>query len=223
MKQHQNVINPLPWSVSALVLLMIVPEVYILGADLRLWGSATARFDLLRAFALFPEALGFALRTGYFDPSLVMRLFSFSFVHGHWLSALVSVALVLAMGKFVAQVLGNITMLLIFFATSFLGALIYSLVAGAPQLLFGGTVGFYGLIGAFTLVQFIDAKGAFQAQLMAFRLLAVLLVFNLLVSALYGQTQIWVAEFSAALAGLIGTALLHPSVLRMILHRLRER
>ena len=161
MKQHQNVINPLPWSVSALVLLMIVPEVYILGADLRLWGSATARFDLLRAFALFPEALGFALRTGYYDPSLVMRLFSFSFVHGHWLSALVSVALVLAMGKFVAQVLGNITMLLIFFATSFLGALIYSLVAGAPQLLFGGTVGFYGLIGAFTLVQFIDAKRAF--------------------------------------------------------------
>ena len=88
--------------------------------------------------------------------------------------------------------------------------------------LFGGFPAAYGLIGAFTFVLFSRSEGLLSQQLMAFRLLGILMLINIGFSLLQNGPPIWVAELCGAVTGFISAAIIHPGGVRVIVNKFRQ-
>ena len=100
------VINHLPAPVIVLVLILTLGEFYITGAEARFWGSSESRIALIRQVAFLPEIFQRSLLAGIWVPELFLRLITYPFVHGSLLQAVFAGVLTLALGKFLAEVLG---------------------------------------------------------------------------------------------------------------------
>ncbi|MDT2018827.1 MAG: rhomboid family intramembrane serine protease, partial [Planktomarina sp.] len=148
------VINHLPAPVIVLVLILTLGEFYITGAEARFWGSSESRIALIRQVAFLPEIFQRSLLAGIWVPELFLRLITYPFVHGSLLQAVFAGVLTLALGKFLAEVLGSFAVILIFFGSSMFAALGYSFFTNDSFPLFGSFPAAYGLIGAFTFVLF---------------------------------------------------------------------
>lgn len=230
-------INPLPGVVWLLALPMIALEILFSLADAGAIGGPQAvgwRIAAIQDYGVFPEFWRQNWAAGAVDMPLLRRFFSFAFVHGSATQALFGVAMVLALGKFVGEVFKGWAVVLVFFGSGALGALVYAF-AVPNQPLFGAFPGVYGLIGAFSFLIWVRLAGTGVNQLRAFTMIGGLMVIQALYGAFFtvlpmvmpsvgavGHDWSWVADLLAFAAGFLLSFVVSPGGFARVRPRIRE-
>ena len=178
------------------------------------------RIGLIERFAVSPAVLDYALRG---EVGLWPRFVLYAFVHQGALHAIFAGVLLLALGKFVAEGMGQLRALLVFLVATVLGAVGFGLVVAGTQPLFGAYPGVYGLIGAFTYLLWLRLGRTGENRLGAFRLIGVLLALQLVFGALCGSNPQWVGDVAGFLAGGATAVLAAPGGLAALRARMRAR
>lgn len=217
-------LNPIPPVVWALALPMIAMEAVLqLGAS-GLAGGPTGigwRSEALTALAFLPalwrEMWGFE----QFPLEHVVRLVGYPFVHGNLTHVVFAAVIVLALGKFVAEVLRWWVVLAVFFGAAIAGALVYGVFVDQAAL-YGAYPPAYGLVGAFTYLMYVRLAGS-GAEHRAFAMIGFLMFAQLLFGVLFGGGPEWIADFAGFAAGFGLTAMLAPGGLSRLRARMRGR
>lgn len=218
-----NPVNAVPPVVLLLFFAIAGTEAVLsLGAEGLVGGPGAVgwRLGMIERFAVSPAALDYALQG---RTELWPRFVAYAFVHGGTLHAIFAAVLLLALGKFVAEGMGQIRTLVVFLAAAVLGGVGFALLVQGTQPLFGAYPGIYGLIGAFTYLLWLRLGQAGESRLAAFRLIGVLLALQLLFGALFGSSPQWVGDVAGFLAGGATAVLVAPGGLSALRARLRAR
>ena len=218
-----NPVNPVPPVVLALVLVIAgIEAVVSLGGQGLVGGPGAVgwRVELIQRFAVSPAVLDYAARG---NAGLWTRFATYAFVHGSVIQALFAGVFLLALGKFVGEGLGQLRTLAIFGVATVLGAVVFALTAGEMQPLYGAYPGVYGLIGGFTYLLWLRFGRAGQNRLQAFRLIGVLMGFQLAFAILFGSNPQWIGDVGGFLAGGATAVLVAPGGVSALLVRLRTR
>lgn len=221
-----SAVNSIPAVIVILVLAIAAIELVLSLADLRLiggQGSIGWRIGLIERLSVSPIVLDILRERGGRDIGLASRFLSYPFVHQGALHALFGGAMLLALGKFVAEGMGSLAALAVLVVSTVLGGLAFALGASEAQPLFGVYPAVYGLIGAFTYLMWLRLGQAGENRLRAFRLIGLLLAVQLAFGALFGTGPGWIADLGGFVAG-FGTAILAaPGGLAALRARLRTR
>ena len=132
-------------------------------------------------------------------------------------------ALTLALGKFASEFYGSLKVVIIYVLTSIIGAIVFGLIVDGRYPLLGGFTPVYGLIGAYTYALWLRLGQAGENQILAFRLIGVLLVLQLIFGLFFGSGSGWIAELSGFAAGFALAIVLAPGGWAALLHRMRQR
>ena len=193
-----------------------------LGAQGTLGGPAAVgwRVMLMERFAVSGAVLEHAAMG---DAGLWPRFLLYALVHGGTVHAIFAGVLLLALGKFVAEGMGQARAMAVLLGATVLGGLGYALAVGGTRPLFGAYPGVYGLIGAFTYLTWLKLGRMGENRLQAFRLIGVLLGLQLVFGALFGASPHWVGDVAGFLAGGVVAVLVAPGGLAALRARLRAR
>ena len=222
----QPVVNPLPPMVVALALAIFAVEAMLSAGARGYFGGAEAvgwRLEAIRDFAFFSELLELMIDRGEFPLQHLARFVASPLIHLSFVHAIMVLVFLLALGKLVGEVFGNVAVLIIFFTSAAFGALIYAGLTDDPRPLVGGYPAVYGLIGAYTFLLWVSYGVAGENQYRAFTLIGLLLAIQLVFGALFGSSNDWVAEIAGFAIGFAISPLLAPGGLRRVLDRLRQR
>ena len=199
-------LNPLPMVVWVLALPMIAMEVVVQAGANGLAGGPAGigwRVQAIQTLGFAPDYLRQMLDLWQFPLDGIYRLVSFSFVHLDLSHTLFVVVILLALGKFVGEVYAGWAVLVTYFASAAVGALVYTALPLTHAGLIGGYPGNYGLIGAYTFLLWVRLAG--QGSLRAFQLIGFFMVFQVAMAVigimLYGVERGTTWEFVADLAG----------------------
>ena len=197
-------VNSLPPAVVALVLVIMgIEAVFSLGSRGIIGGPGAVgwRLEALQVYGFSSEVFWWMWETAHWPVEHLIRFVSYSFVHGAFTQALFVCVFVLAMGKMVGEVFGDLAMVVIFLLSGIGGALGYAVLVNSQFPLFGGFPAVYGLIGAFTYILWrsLGLVGAQQSR--AFTLIALLLGIQLLFGLVFGGQKDWVADLSGFATG----------------------
>lgn len=217
-------LNPLPPVVWVLALPMIAMEIVLQLGTSGVAGGPDAvgwRLDAITRLAFVPDLWREMLSLGQFPPEHLARFVGYAFVHGNLTHTAFAVVILLALGKFVGEVLRFWAVLAVFFAATIGGALAYGFLAG-PQPLFGAYPGDYGLVGAFTYLMWLRLAGSGR-EYRAFTMIGFLLAAQLLFGLLFGGGQEWIADLAGFVAGFAVTILVVPGGIGRLMDRLRQR
>lgn len=218
--------NALPPVVVALALAIFGVEVLISAGAKGYVGGPEAvgwRLEAVREFAFFSKMLEFVFdRQAWTSPEL-RRFVTYPFIHLSFTHVIFVIVFLLALGKLVGEVFGNLAVLVVFFASAIFGALVYAGLTGDARPLVGGYPGVYGLIGAYTFLLWVNYGRAGESQYRAFTLIGFLMGLQLIFGVLFGSTFDWVAELAGFLSGFAIAPLLAPGGFRRLLSRLRQR
>ncbi|MGB0798424.1 MAG: rhomboid family intramembrane serine protease [Planktomarina sp.] len=217
----QPAVNPIPTCVILLFLPIVAVEIYVFGAEARLWGAFDARIAIIREFAFAPDGFRRTFAAGAWVPEVYWRMFTAPFVHWSLMQAMFASVFVLALGKFVAEAMGNIAVALVFFVSNIIGLLAFTALTSSTFPLAGAYPAAYGLIGAFTFVLFSRAQGMVRQQVAAFRLVGILMLINIGMSLVGGGPPVWLAELVGAMTGFIAAACLRAGGMKYILAKIR--
>ncbi|WP_136439714.1 rhomboid family intramembrane serine protease [Pacificoceanicola onchidii] len=223
---NESPVNPLPPVVVALALVIVgIEVVFNLGARGLAGGPAAIgwRADWMERFAFSDRVFEWMWETGAWPIEHVIRFLSYPFLHWTFTQALFAGVILLAMGKIVAEVMGSVRMLTLFFASSVGGALAFALLLNDPTPLVGAFPGDYGLIGGFTYLLWLRLGQAGANQVRAFSLIGVLMALQLVFGLLFGASNFWVADLFGFLTGFTLSVLLIPGGFRRLLERLRRQ
>ncbi|MGY9047503.1 MAG: rhomboid family intramembrane serine protease, partial [Rhodobacterales bacterium] len=190
--QNESPVNPLPPVVVALFLVITGAEVaFDLGARGILGGPGAVgwRLEAIQRYAFSGEILNWMLSSGQFPAEHLIRFVTYPFIHAGFTHAMIGGVMLLALGKMVGEVMGNIATLAIFVASSIGGALAYGLILNSPVPLIGAFPPVYGLIGAFTYLLWVRLGQMGAQQIRAFSLIAMLLGLQLLFGLVFGSTN----------------------------------
>ena len=179
------------------------------------------RIDAISDYAVSPLVLDQVLIRG--DWSLAYRFLTYPFVHGSFTQALFGVALLLALGKFVGEVVSWLSLALLLVLTTVAGALVFCLIFDGPMALIGLFTPVYGLIGAFTYLLWLRLGQMGENRLNAFRLIGVLMIFQLAFALLFGASPVWVSEVAGFVTGFAACVLLAPGGWSAFVNRMRAR
>ena len=179
------------------------------------------RIDAISDYAVSPLVLDQVTIRG--DWSLAYRFLTYPFVHGSFTQALFGVALLLALGKFVGEVVSWLSLALLLVLTTVAGALVFCLIFDGPMALIGLFTPVYGLIGAFTYLLWLRLGQMGENRLNAFRLIGVLMIFQLAFALLFGASPVWVSEVAGFVTGFAASVLLAPGGWTAFLNRMRAR
>ncbi|SDI29479.1 Rhomboid family protein [Lutimaribacter saemankumensis] len=225
--QNPNIspVNPLPPVVTALFLaIMGIEAVFSLGAY-GLAGGAQAvgwRVAAIQDYGFSSDVFRWMLENGRYPPEHMMRFLTYAFVHGTFTHALFVGVMLLAMGKFVGEVLAQWAILAVFVVGTVAGALAHGIFIEAQPWLVGGFPGVYGLIGAFTYLLYVRlvSKGSNGAR--AFALIGFLMAIKLVFGLLFGADATWLADLAGFFAGFAVTIVLAPGGWARLRARLRH-
>lgn len=223
--EHAAPVNPLPPAVVALVLVIIgIEALFSLGARGIIGGPGAIgwRLDAIQNYAFSGEILAWMWESGRWPREHVIRFLSYIFVHGAFTQALFVCVFVLAMGKMVGEVMGDLAMVLIFLASGIGGALGYGLLVDSPVPLIGGFPAVYGLIGGFTFLLWRSLALVGAQQSRAFTLIAFLMGIQLLFGLLFGGQKDWVADLFGFATGFGMSFFLAPGGWARIRGRIRR-
>lgn len=222
---EESPVNPLPPVVVALFLAVIGPEIaFTLGAR-GLIGGADAvgwRLAAIRDYGFSADVFRWMIANGRFPPEHLLRFISYPFVHGGFTTALFAGVMLLALGKFVGEVLRPFTVLVLFVGASIAGAVAHGLVMVTQPWLTGSFPGVYGLIGGFTFLLWVRLTGSGR-EAAAFSLIGILLGLQLLFGLVFGSDGLWLAEVTGFVTGFLMTFVLVPGGWGRVLARLRGR
>lgn len=197
-------VNPLPPAVVALVLVIMgIEAAFSLGMRGIIGGPEAIgwRLEAFQSYAFSSDIFWWMVETGQWPAEHLIRFLSYTFVHGAFTHALFVCVFVLAMGKMVGEVMGDLVMVIIFMASAVGGAVGYAVLINGAVPLIGGFPAVYGLIGAFTYILWrqLSLVGAQQSR--AFSLIAFLMGIQLLFGLLFGGQKDWVADLCGFATG----------------------
>lgn len=221
--------NPLPWVVTVLSVVIGGIELIFQLAEAGLLAkgqSVGLRISLVEQFA-FSDPLFDRMRAiGTYPPEHMMRIISYVFFHRDLIHTIFALVFILAIGKFVAEILHPVAVLAIFFMSAGVGAILYSLFINENMILIGAYPAVYGLIGAFTWLRFSDLKEIGESGLQAFSLIFFLMIISLVYKLLFGGTEEWVADLMGFATGFVISGFISPGGkdrLQMFLQKMRKR
>lgn len=227
MHDHKEAppVNPLPPVVVILFLAMALPEVaFGLGAR-GLVGGAEAvgwRLTSVQSYAFSGDIFDWMVTNGRWLPEHLLRFVTYSFVHTGFTSALFAAVLLLALGKLVGEVMGQLAVVVLFFGGAIFGALIYGLLLNDPNWLIGGFPAVYGLIGGYSFVMWQSLAARGEEQLRAFSLIAMLMGLQLIWGIFFDVGNGWVADLAGFVFGFGASAVLVPGGIARVISALRR-
>lgn len=220
-------LNPLPPVVWVLALPVIAMELVLSLAERGLVGGAQGvgwRLQAVERFGLFPELVKYQWETGGIPVAELHRLVSYSLVHGSFTHAIFAAVMLLALGKWVAEVVRWWAVLIVVIGSAAAGALAYGLpIPDLRAPLIGAYPAVYGLIGAFTYTLFTNLARVGANKFRAFTLIGALLFFQLLFGVLFGGSWDWVADVAGFAAGFVLSIVASPGAFRRMLEQMRQR
>ena len=226
---NQSPINPLPPVVCLLAGIVAAIELYFQAAGNGFIGGPEAvgwRLHYARTYGFSDSVMDWMIQNRTFPLEHLMRLVTFPFIHFNFTHAVFIVVFILALGNFVARVFHPAAVLAVFFVSSAVGAVAYSVILDDNSLLIGGYPGVYGLIGAFSWILFTNARNEGKSVLPAFRLIAFFMTIQLIYKIVYDTNNQWLAELCAYGVGFGMSYLLAPGARRRFesyLDRMRDR
>lgn len=229
MDQDRNAppLNPLPPIVWILALPLIAMELVfqLQAAGLAGGGqSSNWRTDAFYKFALVPELLRQQWETGGYPLEELHRIVSYTLVHGSFTHALFAVVMLLALGKWVAEVFRWWAVLIVVLGSAAVGGLAYGfLIPDLRTPLIGAYPAVYGLIGAFTFMIFTNLSRVGANKYRAFSLIGALLFFQFVFGVLFGAGWDWVADVTGFAAGFLLSFIVSPGGFQRVLDQLRQR
>lgn len=222
----QPVFNALPPAVVALALAVFGVEVLLtMGARGYIGGGAGAgwRVQAIQDFSFSSPLLAWMFETGNWSIEHLKRFVTYPFIHLGFTHAAFVIVFLLALGKMVGEVFGNLAVLILFFGCGIFGALIYAGLVGDERFLTGGFPSVYGLIGAYTFLLWVRYNAMGENQYQAFYLIGMLMGLQLFFGIFFEVGYDWVAEIAGFVFGFVLTPALVPGAFRRFLDRIRQR
>ncbi|AML51463.1 rhomboid family intramembrane serine protease [Falsihalocynthiibacter arcticus] len=217
--------NALPIAVVGLVMVIVAVEIILSLASSGLIGGPEAiawRRDAILDYSVLGQIITPYLETGRYEPEVLGRFVTYSFVHQNFTSMAFVAVFILALGKMTAEAFGNFAFLLIYFASTIVGAVLYWMIFREEAVLIGGYVGAFGLIGAFTFVRWVSLSLNGSKQYQAFYLIGMFMGLRLVFGVLFGGSNDWVAELIGFFVGFFLSFVLVPGGAKAILVKLRR-
>lgn len=220
-------LNPLPWVVWAIALPIIAMELVVSLAAGGILGGAEGvgwRLQALERFAFSPDYMRYLIEVGQYPPDGMHRLITYPFVHGTTMHAVFVVVILLALGKMVGEVFRWWAVLLTFFGSGAIAALVYALVLPeVRQPLIGGYPAVYGLIGGFTFLLWVKLAAVGANRYRAFSLIGFLLGVQLIFGLVFGGGWEWVADIVGFVTGFLMSFVISPGGFSRVLDKVRQR
>ena len=220
-------LNPLPWVVWALALPIIAMEAVVALAAGGLLGGAEGigwRLQAVERFAFSPDYMRYMLEVGTYPLDGVARLVTYPFVHGTTMHAVFVTVILLALGKMVGEVFRWWAVIVVFFASAAVAALVFTVVLpGVRQPLIGGYPPVYGLIGGFTFLLWVNLAAVGANKYRAFTMIGFLLGVQLVVGLLFGGGWEWVADIAGFVTGFVLSFVVSPGGWVRVKDKLRQR
>lgn len=218
--------NVIPPAVVALSVLIAGLEVMFQLAAAGILGGQDGvgwRIAALTDYAVRDDVWEWMLANRNFRPDELLRFLAYPLLHGGFVHAAFVVVFLLALGKLVAEAFSSAAFLAIFWISALVGALAFVTILDSRPALVGGYPGVYGLIGAFSFIQWVGLRGTGGSQFRAFQLIAILLAIQLLFATLYGQYGDIVADLGGFVTGFLLSFLLSPGGWHRFLVKIRRR
>ena len=219
-------VNPIPPVIIGLCVVIVVVELALSMAGAGLIGGAQGigwRSAAIQDYGFAPSVWVQMVERSDFSVDILKRFVTYSFVHGSTTQAIFGVVILLALGKFVADVFHPLAVLVVFFMAAIIGAAVYGATVTPNVGLVGVYPADYGLIGAFTYLQWLRLGRMGQNQLQAFRMIGFLMAFQLLFAVLFGGSPTWIADITGFATGLLLSTLLAPGGWTAFMGRMRQR
>lgn len=223
---YHGPVNPLPLTVVALVAAMAIVEgAFALGARGLIGGPGAVgwRAAAIQDFGFSNRAVGWMLENGVLRADYLMRFFTYPFVHASFTQMIFAAVLTLALGKFVGERMPQWAVLVLFFASAALGALVFALIVPDGPGLVGAFPGVYGLIGGFTCLLWLRLGEVGAPQYRAFSLIGLLLGLQLVFGLVFGTGPMWVADLAGFVCGFLVSFLLVPGGWARLRAKIRHR
>ena len=224
--EFQPPVNPLPPAVVAFFVVIAGIEAVLSLAEAGLIGGREAvgwRLGLIQDYGFSGDIFDWMVTNAMWPVDEVLRVFTYQFLHLSFAHGLFAMVLLLALGKMVAETMGQVTFVGLFVLSGVGGALIYGLLLNDPVWLVGAYPGVYGLIGGYSFVMWrtLGAQGAPQHR--AFSLIAILMGIQLLWGVFVHVGTTWVAELAGFVCGFGLSFVLAPGEWRKIRERIRRQ
>jgi len=219
-------VNPVPPVVVALcAAIMGIEALFQFGAAGLAGGPQAVgwRVAAIGDFGFSPAVWDRVAVTGDFSFAMLRRFLSYAFVHGSFTHAIFATVLLLALGKFVGEGMGQGAVLAVFAAATVGGAVVFGLTAPGNVPLIGAYPGVYGLIGAYTYVLWRRTVQTGGPRIAAFRMIGFLLAAQLVFAAIFGGQPTWIADVAGFAAGGVAAVLVAPGGWRAFVARIRAR
>ncbi len=219
-------VNPLPPVVAAMFVVIAGIEAVLSLAEAGFIGGREGigwRLGLIREYGFSGDIFDWMVANGIWPLNEVIRFVTYPFLNLGFTHGLFAVVLLLALGKMVAEVMGQMAFVAIFFVSGIGGALIYGLLLNDPVWLVGAYPNVYGLIGGYSFVlwRVLGAEGGPQHR--AFSLIALLMAIQLIWGVFFNTGNMWVAELGGFFVGFGLSFLLAPGEWAKVRARLRRR
>ena len=169
--------NPMPPVVWAILLILMGIELAFTLGEQGLIGGTRAvgwRLTAISEYGFSGVAFDWMVKNGQMPFEYAIRVFSYMFLHGSFTSAIFSCVILLAMGKLVGEVMGQLAVIILFVFSGVFGIVTFGLVTDQAWLI-GAYPSVYGLIGAYTFLLWQRLAGQGAQQLSAFRLIGFLM------------------------------------------------
>ena len=215
-------INPIPAVIVVIAVVVAGIELVFQGGEHGLIGGPQAiswRLEAMTYFGFLDPVFEHMRSTGDIQLEFLMRFITYPFIHFSLVHALFGVVLFLALGNFVGRAFPMTSVLAIFVIASFFGAISYGMFNETRVPLIGLYPAVYGLIGMYTWVLWMTARAKGENPIMAFRLIGVLVVLQLVFFAMSGQGNDLPSDGAGFLTGFI----LAPVLVKGGMSRLRNR
>lgn len=219
-------VNPLPAAVLILALPIVLVELALAaGAQGFVGGNEGIGWRLyaVKEYGFVPALFDYAVETGRLTLGDGLDFLTYSFVHLSFMHTVMVLVFLLALGKFVGEVMGSRAVIILFMASAIVGALTMALLTNTAHTLVGGYPGVYGLIGGFTAIIRARLLAENSPAYQAFTLIGVLMALQLIFGILFGTGPDWIAEIAGFATGFLVSHLLVPGGWARMLRRFRQR
>jgi membrane associated rhomboid family serine protease len=219
-------VNPLPPTVILVFLAIAGVEAGLSLAEAGMIGGPGAigwRLGLVRDYGFSDQIFDWMVANGRWPLSEALRVVTYPFVHLGFTHALFAMVLLLALGKLVAETMGQCVFLALFIGCGVGGAVIYSVMLNDPVWMVGAYPSVYGLIGGYSFVMWRQLAGTGAQQYRAFTLIAFLMGIQLIWGVFFNVGTQWVAELAGFFIGFGLCFLLAPGEWAKIRDQIRRR
>ncbi|MDO5529968.1 MAG: rhomboid family intramembrane serine protease [Paracoccus sp. (in: a-proteobacteria)] len=222
-----NQLPPIVWLLTAPIILSEIAFA-LAGMGFLGGGGGALRVDAINASAYLPEIVLLMWNTGGIEPSVLLRLLTYPFIHGSFTHALFVTVFTLALGKLVAEQFRPVAFLVLFFGAAVLSGVLYTIVMGAVGIratpLVGGYPPVYALVGAFTFILWVRLGQEQANRMRAFVLIGMLLLFQLVFGLLSDwRGTDWVADLIGFIIGFGLSFVLIPGGFQRAVRAIRHR